>query len=38
MIPSLINLVIGGASLLRGIPGLPASLLQFVPAGKAVPP
>jgi hypothetical protein len=37
MIPSLLNLMIGGASLLRGIPGLPTLLLRFMPAGKAVP-
>jgi len=37
MIPSLINLMIGGASLLRGVPGLPAVLLRFMPDGKAVP-
>jgi hypothetical protein len=37
MIPSLLNLMIGGTSLLRGIPGLPALLLSFMPAGKAVP-
>jgi hypothetical protein len=37
MIPSLLNLAISGASLLRGIPGLPALLLRFMPAGKAVP-
>ena len=37
MIPSLLNLMIGGASLLRGIPGLPTPLLRFMPAGKAVP-
>lgn len=37
MIPSLINLMIGGASLLRGVPGLPSLLLRFMPAGKAVP-
>jgi hypothetical protein len=37
MIPSLINLMIGGASLLRGVPGLPAILLGFMPSGKAVP-
>jgi hypothetical protein len=36
MIPSLLNLMIGGASLLRGIPGLPALLLRFMPASKAV--
>ena len=38
MIPSLINLMIGGASFIRGVPGLPALLLRFMPAGKAVPP
>jgi hypothetical protein len=37
MIPSLLNLMIGGASLLRGIPGLPTLLLRFMPASKAVP-
>jgi hypothetical protein len=37
MFPSLLNLMIGGASLLRGIPGLPALLLRFMPANKAVP-
>jgi hypothetical protein len=37
MIPSLINLMIGGASLLRGVPGVPAILLRFMPVGKAVP-
>ena len=37
MVPSLINLVIGGASLMRGVPGLPLLLLRFMPAGKAVP-
>jgi len=37
MIPSLINLTIGGTSLLRGVPGLPALLLRFMPANKAVP-
>lgn len=36
MIPSLVNLMIGGASLMRGVPGLPALLLRFMPAGKAV--
>jgi hypothetical protein len=30
--------MIGGASLLRGVPGLPALLLGFIPAGKAVAP
>ena len=38
MIPSLINLMIGGASFIRGVPGLPALLLPFMPAGKAVAP
>jgi hypothetical protein len=32
MIPSLVNLVIGGASLVRGLPGLPRLLLGFIPA------
>jgi hypothetical protein len=31
MIPSLINLVIGGTSLLRGLPGLPSLLLRKIP-------
>jgi hypothetical protein len=35
MIPSIINLVIGGASLMRGVPGVPS--LKFMPANKAVP-
>jgi hypothetical protein len=30
--------MIGGASFLRGVPGLPSLLLRFMPAGKAVPP
>jgi hypothetical protein len=38
VIPSLINLMIGSASFFRGVPGLPALLLRFMPAGKAVPP
>ena len=37
MIPSLINLVIGGASLVRWTPGLPSLLLRSMPAGKTVP-
>jgi hypothetical protein len=37
MIPSMINLMIGGASLARGIPGLSSPLLRLIPAGKAVP-
>lgn len=32
MIPSLVNLVIGGASLTRGLPGLPSLLLRKIPA------
>jgi hypothetical protein len=36
MIPSLVNLVIGGTSLLRGLPGLPSVLLRFIPATGAV--
>jgi len=31
MIPSLVNLVIGGTSLLRGLPGPQAMLLRFIP-------
>jgi hypothetical protein len=38
MIPSLINLMIGGAALMRGVPGLPSLLLRFIPAGKAAAP
>ena len=38
MIPSMLNLAIGGASFLRGVPGLRSVLLGFLPAGKAVPP
>jgi hypothetical protein len=37
MIPSIINLVIGGASLMRGVLGVPPLLLRFMPANKAVP-
>lgn len=38
MIPSLINLAIGGASLMRGLPMLPALLLRKLPSdGKTVP-
>lgn len=36
MIPSLVNLVIGGASLARGLPGLPRILLGSLPARSAV--
>jgi hypothetical protein len=38
MIPSLISLMIGGASLFRGLPGLPALLLRVIPADKAPMP
>jgi len=34
---SLISLMIGGASLISGMPGLPSLLLRFMPEGKAVP-
>jgi hypothetical protein len=37
MIPSVIGLMIGGASLISGMPGLPNLLLRFMPEGKAVP-
>ena len=37
MIPSLINLMIGGASLARGIPGIATLLLSKLPIGRAVP-
>lgn len=37
MIPSLLNLMIGGASLTRGLPFVPRLLLPFMPNGKAVP-
>jgi hypothetical protein len=37
MIPSLLNLMIAGASFIRGVPGLPTMLLRFMPAGKVVP-
>jgi len=37
LLPSLINLMIGGASLMRGLPGLPSALRRFMPAGHAVP-
>jgi len=33
----MLNLAIGGASFLRGVPGLRSVLLGFLPAGKAVP-
>jgi len=37
LIPSLINLGIGGASLMRGLPFLPSVLLPFLPADRPVP-
>jgi hypothetical protein len=37
MIPSVVNLIISGASLMRGVPGVPSLLLKFMPANKAVP-
>jgi hypothetical protein len=37
MIPSIINLIIGGASLMPGVPAVPSLLLKFMPANKAVP-
>jgi hypothetical protein len=37
MIPSIINLAIGGMALSRGIPWLAQILLQWIPEGKAVP-
>ncbi|WGJ15773.1 hypothetical protein QEV83_05805 [Methylocapsa sp. D3K7] len=37
MIPSLVNLTIGGMAFTRGIPSLARLLLQWVPEGKAVP-
>jgi hypothetical protein len=37
IIPSLINLAIGGMAFTRGIPSLARLLLQWIPQGKAVP-
>ncbi len=37
MIPSLVNLAIGGMALTRGIPWLGRLLLQWIPADRAVP-
>jgi hypothetical protein len=37
MIPSLINLMIGGASLIGGAPGIPSLILRFMPKARAVP-
>src|SRR5262249_54481824 len=36
MIPSLVNLVIGGASLVRGVPAVPSLLLRSIPARRGV--
>jgi hypothetical protein len=38
MIPSVLNLAIGGVAFLRGVPGLPSVVLRFLPVGKAVAP
>ncbi len=38
MIPSMLNLAIGGVAFLRGVPGLPSVVLGFLPAGNAVAP
>jgi hypothetical protein len=37
VLPSMINLMIGGASLMRGVPGLPRLILRKLPPSKAVP-
>jgi hypothetical protein len=37
MIPSLINLAIGGTALMRAVPGVPSLLLRFLPAAGGVP-
>lgn len=37
MFPSLLNLMIGGASLARGLPFVAQLVLPFLPAGRAVP-
>ena len=37
MIPSIINLAIGGMALTRGIPGVSRLLLRWVPEGREVP-
>jgi hypothetical protein len=37
MIPSLINLAIGGMAFTRGIPGVSRLLLQWIPEGREVP-
>jgi hypothetical protein len=37
MIPSLVNLVIAGTSLVRGLPGVPSLLLRFMPERGTMP-
>jgi hypothetical protein len=37
MIPSVVNLVVGGFSLVRGLPGLPSLLLRKIPVQGNVP-
>jgi hypothetical protein len=37
MIPSLVNLTIGGMAFTRGIPWLARLLLQWIPEGEAIP-
>ncbi len=37
MIPSLVNLAIGGTALMRPVPGLSPALLHFMPAASGVP-
>jgi hypothetical protein len=37
VLPSMINLMIGGTSLLRRVLGLPRLILRKLPSGKAVP-
>jgi hypothetical protein len=36
MIPSLVNLVIGGTSFVRGLPGVPSLILRYIPERGAV--
>jgi len=36
MIPSLVNLVIGGTSLVRGLPGVASILLHYIPERRGV--
>jgi hypothetical protein len=37
MVPSLMNLAIGGTALVRAVPGLPQVLLRLLPAAGGVP-